>query len=203
MIGSSGEIHAQDISKSMVLLAAQKNTNENVIFSISNGNTLPYADNYFDAVFHFGGINLFGDTRKAIAELSRVCKIGGRVVFGDESVAPHLRETEYAKVAINNNMLWEAETPLSLLPHNANNIQLNYILGNCFYVIGFNKDSGFPYMNIDIEHKGLRGGSARTRYYGKIEGVTEITKKKLIDKARESNTSVHNLLETIINKHLN
>ena len=203
IIGSTGEIHAQDISKSMVLLAEQKNTDDNVIFSISNGNSLPYVDNYFDSVFHFGGINLFGDTRKAIAELTRVCKIGGRVVFGDESIAPHLRGTEYAKVAINNNKLWEVETPLNLLPYNANDIQLNYILGNCFYVISFTNDNGFPYMNIDIEHKGLRGGSARTRYYGQIEGVTEVTKKKLIDKARESKTSVHNLLETIINKHFN
>jgi len=171
-IGRTGEIHAQDISKSMVLLAEQKNTDGNVMFSISNGNTLPYVDNYFDSVFHFGGINLFGDTRKAISELSRVCKTGGRVVFGDESIAPHLRGTEYAKVAINNNKLWEAETPLNLLPHNANDIQLNYILGNCFYVICFTNGNGFPFMNSDIEHKGLRGGSARTRYYGHIEGVT-------------------------------
>ena len=40
-IRSTGEIHAQDISKSMVLLAEQKNTDDNVIFSISNGNSLP------------------------------------------------------------------------------------------------------------------------------------------------------------------
>jgi len=201
-IGSTGEIHAQDISKSMILLAEQKNTDDNVMFSISNGNSLPYADQYFDAAFHFGGINLFGDTRKAIAELSRVCKTGGRVVFGDESIAPHLRDTEYAKVAINNNNLWGVETPLNLLPHNANDIQLNYILGNCFYVISFTNGTGLPFMNIDIEHKGLRGGSARTRYYGQLEGVTEITKKKLIKKASESKTSVHNLLETILNKAL-
>ena len=92
------------------------------------------------------------------------------------------------------------ETPLNLLPYNANDIQLNYILGNCFYIISFTNGTGFPFMNIDIEHKGIRGGSARTRYYGQLEGVTEITKKKLIKKARESKTSVYNLLETIINK---
>ena len=98
--------------------------------------------------------------------MSRVCKTGGRVVFGDESIAPHLRGTEYAKIAINNNNLWGVETPLNLLPYNANDIQLNYILGNCFYIISFTNGTGFPFMNIDIEHKGIRGGSARTRYYG-------------------------------------
>ena len=200
IVGSTGEIHAQDISKAMILLAEQKTADTNVIFSISNGNALPYADRYFDCVFHFGGINLFGDTRKAIAELSRTCKIGGRVVFGDEGISPNLRGTEYANIAINNNKLWGTETPLSLLPHNAHDIQLNYVLGNCFYLISFTNGSGFPYMNIDIEHKGLRGGSARTRYFGQLEGVTENTKRKLINKARESKTSIHNLLENIINK---
>ncbi|MBM3515999.1 MAG: class I SAM-dependent methyltransferase [Alphaproteobacteria bacterium] len=150
----------------MVLLAERKNTGANVVFSISNANTLPYSDRYFDAVFHFGGINLFGDTRKAIAEMARVCKIGGRVVFGDESIAPHLRGTEYANIAINNNRLWEAATPMDLLPHDAIDIQLNCVLGNCFYVIGFSIGDGLPYMNIDIKHKGTRGGSARTRYFG-------------------------------------
>lgn len=198
-IGANGVLHAQDISKEMVLLAAKKNEGSNLMFSISNGNALPYADDYFDAVFHFGGINLFGDTKKAITEMSRVCKVNGRVVFGDEGIASHLRETEYAKIAINNNKLWDAKTPLDLLPHCANEIQLNCILGNCFYVISFTKGDGFPFMNIDIKHKGLRGGTARTRYYGQIEGVTEDTKNKLIDKAKILNTSVHSLLEKIIN----
>lgn len=201
-VGPEGEIHAQDISKAMVLEAEQKNKQDNVLFSISNGNQLPYVNQYFDAVFHFGGINLFGDTRKAIAELARVCKTGGRVVFGDESVAPHLRGSEYANIAINNNRLWAAETPLPLLPHNALDIQLNYILGNCFYVIGFTTGAGFPYMNIDVEHKGIRGGCARTRYFGQLEGVSEASKKKIYDIARERNISVHALLEQIIKETL-
>lgn len=199
-VGPSGEIHAQDISKSMILLANSKVDNDNVTFSVSNGNLLPYRDGYFDAAFHFGGINLFGDTRKAISELARVCKTGGRVVFGDEGVAPHLRGTEYAKIAINNNKLWEAHAPLELLPSNAHNIQLNYILGNCFYVIGFDVGDGLPYMNIDIKHKGMRGGSARTRYFGQIEGVTDESKTKLLTKARELNISAHDLLEDMISR---
>jgi ubiquinone/menaquinone biosynthesis C-methylase UbiE len=201
-VGSAGEIHAQDLSKAMVIEASRKNRSENVCFSVSNGNSLPYTSRYFDAVFHFGGINLFGDTRRAISELERVCKIGGRVVFGDEGISPHLRGTEYAEMAIKNNNLWAAETPMNMLPHNADEIQINYILGNCFYLIGFTPAEGFPAMNIDVPHKGIRGGTMRTRYFGQIEGVTEGAKLKLISKAKELNISVHDLLEKLINSNI-
>lgn len=200
LVGPSGEIHAQDISKAMVLLAESKADGDNVMFSVSNGNLLPHKDRYFDAVFHFGGINLFGDTKKAIAELERVCKIGGRVVFGDEGIAPHLRGTEYAKIAIANNRLWEQPAPLDLLPPNAHNVQLNWVLGNCFYVIGFDVGKGLPYMNIDIKHIGIRGGTARTRYFGQLEGVTETSKNKLLQSAKERKMSVHDLLEEMIDR---
>jgi ubiquinone/menaquinone biosynthesis C-methylase UbiE len=197
-IGAQGELHAQDLSKSMVLAASDAHRHDNLYFSVSNGNFLPHPDRYFDAVFHFGGINLFGDVKNAIAELERVCKIGGRVVFGDEGIAPHLRGTQYADVAINNIKLWESVPPLHLLPTNALDIELKFLLGNCFYLLAFTPSDGFPKMNIDVVHKGLRGGSARTRYFGKIEGVSEPSKEKLVAAARMRGLSVHDLLEEII-----
>lgn len=199
MIGSEGELHAQDLSKSMVKAASELNSYPNLCFSVSNGNTLPHPSRYFDAVFHFGGINLFGDVKKAIAELERVCKVGGRVVFGDEGIAPHLRGTLYADIAINNNKLWESDPPVNLLPTNALDIEIRFILGNCFYLMAFTPSEGFPQMNIDVIHKGARGGSARTRYFGKIEGVSDRTREKLMLAARQRGVSVHDLLEEIIN----
>lgn len=201
-VGPSGEIHAQDLSKAMVLEAARKNDRPNTLFTISNANQLPYVSGYFDAVFHFGGINLFGDMRKAIAELDRVCKKGGRVVFGDEGIAEHLRESEYYQVAVCNNRLWASETPMALLPQGALDVQLNYVLGNCFYLIGFTSGKSLPYMNIDVQHKGARGGTARTRYFGQIEGVTPEIRSRFYDRAREMHISAHELLEKILADHL-
>lgn len=198
MIGGEGELHAQDLSKAMVKAASDVHSDANLYFSVSSGNFLPHPARYFDAVFHFGGINLFGDVQKAIAELERVCKIGGRVVFGDEGIAPHLRGTQYADIAINNIKLWESLPPLHLLPTNALDIELKFILGNCFYLLAFTPSDGLPKMNIDVVHKGIRGGSARTRYFGKIEGVRESSKKKLYDEARKRGVSVHHLLEEMI-----
>ena len=197
-VNETCEIHAQDISRAMIIAAAQNPLFKNVHFTISNGNSLPYRTQYFDAVFHFGGINLFGEMKNAIAELARVCKIGGRVVFGDEGIAKHLLHTEYAKILINNISLWSSEAPLHLLPENAAEIQLNYYLGNCFYLLSFTVAEGLPKVNIDIPHLGRRGGTARTRYFGQLEGVSVETKKRLIDKAAELNCSVHELLESMI-----
>lgn len=200
-IGSDGELHAQDISKSMVLHANAASVADNVLFSVSNATSLPYQSRYFDVVFHFGGINLFGDLKKAIDELERVCKVGGRVLFGDEGIAPHLRGTEYAEIFINNNPLWARHAPLAMLPANAADISLQYVLGNCFYLIAFSPCEGTPHINLDVPHAGTRGGTARTRWFGRIEGVTEATKLRLAAAAKCRGMSVHALLEEIIGAH--
>ncbi|RDI48172.1 class I SAM-dependent methyltransferase [Aquicella lusitana] len=202
MVGNSGEIHAQDLSKSMVLSASNKFKQSNVRFSVSTATALPYKSRYFDAVFHFGGINLFGNIKKAIAEMERVCKVNGTILFGDEGIASHLRDTQYAEIAISNNKLWASQPPMELLPYNASKIELSYILGNCFYIIQFSPSDGLPAMNIDILHKGLRGGTARTRYFGQVEGLTLETKQALIQEAKNRNTSIHALLEESIKKML-
>ncbi|MDI9408327.1 MAG: methyltransferase domain-containing protein [Candidatus Pacebacteria bacterium] len=202
IVGDDCEIHAQDISKSMVLNAASNPKLNDVTFTISNGLNLPYQSGYFDIVYHFGGINLFGDMKKAIAELARVCKIGGQVLFGDEGISPHLRDSEYAKIAINNNHLWSNEAPLKYLPISAQKLELTYVLGNCFYLIHFEVGDGYPKMNIDIPHKGRRGGTARTRYFGQVEGVDPKLKDSLNQRATELNCSAHDYLNSILSAAL-
>ncbi|MBF0603824.1 MAG: methyltransferase domain-containing protein [Nitrospirae bacterium] len=197
-VGFDGEVHAQDLSRFMIAHAGSLISEDNVLLTVSNALDLPYVDGYFDAVFHFGGINLFGDVRRAISEMHRVCRSGGRVVFGDESVAPSLRETDYGKIAIRNNKLWNASVPLDLLPEEALEIRLEYVLGNCFYIISYVKGDSHPYMNIDLEHLGIRGGSMRTRFYGEVEGVTASAKEKLYATARRRGISAHQLLTQLI-----
>lgn len=197
-IGDNGELHAQDISKSMILNASAALSAPNVCFSVSNATQLPYQSRYFDVVFHFGGINLFGDMKTAIAELERVCKIGGVVLFGDEGIAPHLRGSEYSDILINNNGLWALNAPVNELPLNAEKISVSYVLGNCFYLISFSPALGLPDVDLDVPHVGTRGGSARTRYFGRIEGVTAPSKERLLAAAKQRGISMHDMLEEII-----
>jgi SAM-dependent methyltransferase len=201
-IGPDGEIFAQDLSSQMVVaaskLVASAAAAGKVHFSISDAVSLPFSDDYFDGALHFGGINLFDDIRLAISEMNRVVKPGGRVVFGDEGVAPWLKDEEYGRIAITNNGLWKAEPPIGLLPHNAADVALSWVLGNCFYVIGFTVSDKPPFMNMDVPHKGGRGGSMRTRYFGQLEGVSEDSKRFVLTDAKRQGISVHDWLETAI-----
>ena len=97
----------------MVSVASRRNRQPNAVFSISDAENLPYPSRYFDAVAHFGGINFFPNIKAGIAEMERVCKIGGTVLFGDEGIAPWLRDTDYARIAISNNKAWVAQAPSS------------------------------------------------------------------------------------------
>ena len=74
---------------------------ERVRFCVSDATALPFATAAFDAAYHFGGLNLFPDIRRGIAEMTRVVKPGGRVVFGDEGVAPWLVDSQFGKILVN------------------------------------------------------------------------------------------------------
>jgi hypothetical protein len=101
---------------------------------------------------------------------------------------------------IRNNSLWSSSVPIDLLPETAEDIFLKYILGNCFYLVGFKKGKSLPEVNIDLVHKGYRGGSVRTRYYGELEGVNPELKNKIYNYAKISSKSVVEILEDLIKK---
>lgn len=202
-VGIKGSVYAQDLAPEMVFETAKTVDaftfgGDNIHLSVSDAQNLPFSDGFFDGVFHFGGINLFDDIRLSIYEMARVTKPGGRVVFGDESVGPWLRDTEYGRAAICNNSLWKVPTPIDLLPANATDVNLSWVLGNCFYLISFQVSADGPYMNMDVPHIGPRGGCMRTRYFGQLEGVSAATKQYVIEAAKERQISVFQWLEEVI-----
>jgi hypothetical protein len=135
--------------------------------------------------------------------MNRVVKCGGRIVFGDEGIAPWLKDKEYGKMFICNNRLWAASCPLEALPPTAKNVELTWILGNCFYVVAFTKSDSLPFVDIDQVHLGKRGGSVRTRYWGQLEGISPEIKKIFLSEAKNRNISSARYLENIIRKELN
>lgn len=200
-VGPGGIVYGQDINRHFVRHASERIRYDRTFFTVSDALALPYRDDYFDAVYHFGGINLFGDMHTAILEMTRVCRPGGKILFGDESLAPHLRDTEYGRIVLKNNPIWDAPLPLSHLPIGARNIIVRYVLGNCFYLIGFEKGEGAPDIDIDVPHAGYRGGSMRTRYFGEVEGVDIAAREKVYAYAKAHNVSVHMLLSRLIHEN--
>lgn len=203
-----GQIYAQDLSTKMILTAynnfyKKKDLLSEIYFSICNAIQLPFPNNFFDGAFHdgafhFGGINLFDDIKSSIYEMARVVKIGGKVVFADEGIAPWLKDTEYGKIVITNNPLWSHSPPIEVLPINSRNVNLTWVLGNCFYLISFEIGEKEPFINMDVPHKGIRGGSMRSRYFGQLEGVTEDAKKIALERATAEGISLHDWLDKII-----
>jgi ubiquinone/menaquinone biosynthesis C-methylase UbiE len=208
-LDAAGRLHMQDLSPGMVRSCVRKMSDLGrsstfrcaVDYSVSNAMALPFPDGAFDAVFHFGGFNQFGDLKAGAAELARVTKTGGRIVIGDESVAPWLRNSEFAAIVTTNNALFAAEAPLAALPESARNVTVRWIMGNCFYVIGFSKGEGPPRLDLDLPHKGWRGGTMRTRYFGQLEGVTPEAKALAKQAAGKADVSVHEWLDRLIKKN--
>jgi ubiquinone/menaquinone biosynthesis C-methylase UbiE len=205
-LGPAGRLHMQDLSPGMVSacvrtmadLDATEKFSCSLDYSVSNATALPFPDDFFDAVFHFGGFNQFGDLRKGAAELARVAKPGGHILFGDEAVAPWLKDSEFAAIVTTNNALFKAEAPLETLPEGARDVTVRWIIGNCFYLIGFRKGEGPPPLNIDLPHQGWRGGTMRSRYFGVLEGVTVEAKALAKQAAAKSGVSIHEWVDKLV-----
>lgn len=203
-LDAGGELHMQDLSPRMVAVCRTKmeqyatklDLRCAMEYSASNATALPYEDETFDAVFHFGGFNHFGDLKKGAAELARVAKRGGRILFGDEAVAPWLKGSEFDGIVSTNNPLFKADTPFDCLPDLARDVTVRWLIANCFYVIAFTKGEGPPSLDLDLKHAGSRGGSLRSRYFGVLEGVSAEAKTLVRDAAAKAGMSIHDWLDS-------
>lgn len=164
-LGRAGELYAQDISSGMVRLAMRRLDGfaTPIEFLLSNCAYLPFADGYFDAAFHFGGINTFGEVKGALGEMTRVVRVGGKVVVGDEGVAPWLQKKRFGRILVNANPLYKHKPPMECLPENAGEVRLRWILGNAFYLVDYRVENGPPKIDLDLPIPG-KGDSLRSRY---------------------------------------
>jgi ubiquinone/menaquinone biosynthesis C-methylase UbiE len=205
-LGAQGEFFVQDLSERMVLKTRARLETEKVNlgltadinYFVSTARYLPFDSGYFDAVFHFGGFNNFSEPKKTLAEMTRIVKQGGRVVFGDEALPPWLEGTEFGEIIVTNNPLFKHKTPLDCLPETAREVTLRWILGGCFYLFDFKVGDGPPPVDIDLPHKGWRGGTMRTRYYGRLEGVTPAARDLAIAAAKAKGVSLHEWLDELV-----
>lgn len=163
-VGDTGAVVATDLSRGMIKHAQRKSfAGATVSFGLCNASLLPFPDDAFDAVFHFGGINTFGDQRGALAEMVRVTRVGGKVVVGDEGMPPWRRDNDIARMLINWNKLYDNQPPLHLLPGHVQEVGVRWMLGDAFYVIDFRVAPGPPAFNPDVPIL-VKGDTIRQRY---------------------------------------
>lgn len=87
-LGDTAPIVGLDLSLAMLLQYRQRADAGGVELVHGNAQALPFGDAAFDALFHFGGVNLFNDPDRALAEFVRVVRPGGRIAWGDERMSP-------------------------------------------------------------------------------------------------------------------
>ena len=82
-----GEVAGLDISLGQLqrCLAYARGRKWTPELFLGNAESLPFQDNSFDSVLHFGGINFFSEKRRAIEEIIRVARPGTKIVIGDET----------------------------------------------------------------------------------------------------------------------
>lgn len=169
-LGKGGQLWMQDISLPMLERCRRRVAEVNVLtsFSVSNACHLPYPNKYFDAVYSFGGLGEFSDIAKSLTEMVRVSKVGAKVVVGDESIPPWLRNTEFAGILSTTNPQFLADLPLPYIPVEAREVCLRWVIGGVFYLIDFKVGEGEPKPDFDFEIPGPRGGTYRTRYQARL-----------------------------------
>lgn len=199
-LSPEGQLCLQDIASGMLERGRRRlaGTSVPTSYCLSNACYLPYPDRYFDAVYSFGGLGEFSDIKRSLAEMVRVSKVGAKIVVGDESMPPWLRETEFAKILTTTNKQFSAPLPLEEMPIEARDVCLRWVIGGVFYLIEFRVGEGEPDADFDFEIPGVRGGTYRTRYLGQMEGVTPET-KRLAEMARaKTEMSQHEWLDKVV-----
>jgi ubiquinone/menaquinone biosynthesis C-methylase UbiE len=107
---------------------------------LGNAESLPFADESFDVVFHVGGINFFNDRAKAIAEMIRVAKPGSLLLISDET-EKHVKEI-YEKGPgghLYKNRKAPVSAPIDLVPPEMQQIQLEQLRFGDTYALTFRK----------------------------------------------------------------
>lgn len=85
-LGTGAQIAAVDLSLNMLRQCRSQHALEQVELIQANAQHLPFADESFDALFHFGGVNLFNVPEQALRDFVRVVRKGGLVAWGDEQM---------------------------------------------------------------------------------------------------------------------
>ena len=141
-IGREGLISAIDLSPAMLCVAQEKLARRSIQADlvIANAAYLPYESETFDAVLHFGGINTFGDKKRAIEEMLRVAKPGAKIAIGDEGLAPGKERTRFGQRLLKENTLFANKPPVDLLPkEKVQGFKLEWIWHGTFYIMEFRR----------------------------------------------------------------
>ena len=101
MVGATGQVIGIDMTPAMLEKArtsAEAGGFDNVEFRQSYGESVPVPDGWADVVISNGVLNLMPDKRKALGEMARVLRPGGRLQIGDILVDKEVPQSAKEKI---------------------------------------------------------------------------------------------------------
>ena len=107
-IGTRGHIVALDIAEKMLEKARGKGFNENIDYVCANVTTIPLDNEIFDSVVCYSTFPHFRDKPKALAEMKRVIKSGGKLLICHTSSRAAINEMHRKIPAVENDIIPEA-----------------------------------------------------------------------------------------------
>lgn len=140
---SSLKICGADISAEMMKRCRRKwDKKINLTLVRSCAEDLPFKDEAFDIVFHFGGINFFNDKEAAINEMFRVAKKGSKLLIADET--QDLIKEGYNKIRFSRRYFKDKQVSVeaieNLLPAGISEKETDLLWEKRIYCITFRKN---------------------------------------------------------------
>ena len=132
-IGTTAEYAALDLSLGMLRQCQVRNEGLGVTLIQGNGAHLPFANDCFDALFHFGGVNLFSEPLRALSEFVRVVRRGGVVAWGDEGFSTSLPDGWKKRFLSRMNPGFLKQPPP--VPEGLDNVVRHEVMGGFAYLI--------------------------------------------------------------------
>lgn len=140
-LGPNGAMFGVDISIEMLRVCRDKlgRRRRDVHLVAGDAAHLPFKQDAFDAIIHFGAMSMFGDKKAAIDEMVRAAKPGARLVIGDVGVRPDRRHSLRTALVRRANERYSLRPPTELLPSEANDLHVTWFRNDTCYLMDFVK----------------------------------------------------------------
>jgi SAM-dependent methyltransferase len=142
-VGERGTVFGLDLSSRMLGIAQGKlkNLSRPPELVLGNSQHLPFVDGVFDAVLDGAGIKYYSDKGRALHEMLRVVKPGGKVLVTELGMPAESTLTMRQRLLL----LWipgfREGPPLDALPSDAREVKLDWDAEKTFFALEFRKAS--------------------------------------------------------------